>query len=172
MLFLRPLGGQKTENVDRICLTSFCKIVIPVQAGSTIFKKCDAKSELEHENDERGTLKLAFLMQSGINGYEIYKNVGMMHAVVFADEAQEAKNAQVMGQTQNPKGLKKRKISERNGPKSDKSEINCENKHFSSRLGVNKVIFLMKNARSRFTKLCSPCGQEAQFSKNVMRKMN
>ena len=61
-------------------------------------------------------------MQSGINGYEIYKNVGMMHAVVFADGAQEAKNAQVMGQTQNSKWLKKRKISERNGPKSDKSK--------------------------------------------------
>ena len=45
-------------------------------------------------------------MQSGINGYEIYKNVGMMHAVVFADGAQEAKNAQVMGQTQNSKRLR------------------------------------------------------------------
>ena len=67
-------------------------------------------------------MQLTFLMQNGINGYEIYKNVGMMHAVVFADGAQEAKNAQVMGQTQNSKGLKKRKISERNGPKSDKSK--------------------------------------------------
>ena len=26
-------------------------------------KKCDAESELEHENHERGILKLAFLMQ-------------------------------------------------------------------------------------------------------------
>ena len=50
------------------------------------------------------------------------KIVGMMHAVVFADGAQEAKNAQVMGQTQNSKGLKKRKISDRNGQKSDKSK--------------------------------------------------
>ena len=73
MLLLRPFGGEKSENVDRICLKSFCKIVLPVWAGSTILKRCDAKSELEHENDERGTLKLAFLMQSGINGYEIYK---------------------------------------------------------------------------------------------------
>ena len=103
-------------------MKSFCKIVLPAEAGTTFLKKCDVKSELKHENDERGTLKLAFLMQSGINGYEIYKNVGMMHAVVYADEAQEAKNAQVMGQTQNSKGLKKRTISDRNGQKSDKSK--------------------------------------------------
>ena len=53
---------------------------------------------------------------------EIYKHVGVMYAVVFADGAQEAKNAQVMGQMQNSKGLKKRKISDRNGQKSDKSK--------------------------------------------------
>ena len=68
MPFLRPLGGQKSDIVDEKCSKSFFKIMLPVWAGSTIFKKCDAKSELEHENDERGTLKLAFLMQSGING--------------------------------------------------------------------------------------------------------
>ena len=61
-------------------------------------------------------------MQAGINGYEIYKNVRMMHAVVFADRAPEAKNAQVMGETENSKGLKKRKNSDRNGQKSDKSK--------------------------------------------------
>ena len=85
-------------------------------------------------------------MQSGINGYEIYKNVIMMHAVVFADEAQEAKNAQVMGQTQNPKGLKKRKISERNGPKSDKSNSNDKKCSYRGRLGVKKVEFSIKSA--------------------------
>ena len=69
-------------------------------------------------------MKLAFLMQSGINGYEIYKHVGMMHAVVFADRAPEAKNAQVMGENQNSKGLKKRKNSDRNGQKSDKGKSN------------------------------------------------
>ena len=67
-------------------------------------------------------MQFACVMRTGINGYEIYKHVGMMHAVVFADGAQEAKNAQVMGQTQNSKGLKKRKISDRNGQKSDKSK--------------------------------------------------
>ena len=101
---------------------SFCKIVLPAGAGTTFLKTCDVKSELKHEKHKRGILKPTFLMQSGINGYEIYKNVGMMHAVVYADGAQEAKNAQVMGQTQNSKGLKKRKISDRNGQKSDKSK--------------------------------------------------
>ena len=61
-------------------------------------------------------------MQSGTDGYEIYKNVGVMHAVVFADRAQEAKSAQVMGRLQNFNGLKKRKNSDRNGQKSDKSK--------------------------------------------------
>ena len=34
-------------------------------------------------------------------GHEIYKNVGVMHAVVFADGALEAKIAQVVGENQN-----------------------------------------------------------------------
>ena len=85
-------------------------------------------------------------MQSGINGYEIYKNVGMMHAVVFADGAQEAKNAQVIGQTQNSKGLKKRKNSDRNGQKSEKSKSNDKKCSYRGRLGVKKVKFSIKSA--------------------------
>ena len=46
----------------------------------------------------------------------------MMHAVVFADRAPEAKNSQVICENQNSKGLKKRKNSDRNGQKSDKSK--------------------------------------------------
>ena len=91
-------------------------------SGKHTFEKCESESELEYQKYEKMVLQLGCLMQTGIDGYEIYKNVGMMHAVVFADEAQEAKNAQVMGQTQNSKGLKKRKISDRNGQKSDKSK--------------------------------------------------
>ena len=60
--------------------------------------------------------------QNPFCNYEIYKNVGVMHAVVFADRAQEAKSAQVMGHNQNFNGLKKRKNSDRNGQKSDKSK--------------------------------------------------
>ena len=62
--------------------------------------------------------------QNPFCNYEIYKHVGVMHAVDFADRAQEAKHAHVMGQTQNFKGLKKREISDRNGQKSDKSKSN------------------------------------------------
>ena len=54
-------------------------------------------------------------MQIYNNGNEIYKNVGVMHAVVFADGAREAKNAQVVGDNQNFEGLKKRKNRDRNG---------------------------------------------------------
>ena len=61
-------------------------------------------------------------MQAGIDGYEIYKNVGVMHAVVFADGAREAKNAQVVGEKKKNDGLKKRKNSDRNGQRSDKSK--------------------------------------------------
>ena len=81
-------------------------------------KKCESESELEHQKYENIVLQLGCLMQTGIDGYEIYKNVGVMHAVVFADGAQEAKNAQVVGQTQNSKGPKKRTNSDRNGQKS------------------------------------------------------
>ena len=85
-------------------------------------KKCESKSELEHQKYEKYVLQFVCLMQTGINGYEIYKNVRMMLAVVFADRVPEAKNAQVMGENQNSKGLKKRKNSDRNGQKSDKSK--------------------------------------------------
>ena len=37
-------------------------------------------------------------MQIYNNGHEIYKNVGVVHAVAFADRAREAKNAQVVGE--------------------------------------------------------------------------
>ena len=56
--------------------------------------------------------------------YENHKFAGMMYAVVAADRAPEAKNAQVMGENQNSKGLKKRKNSDRNGQKSEKSKSN------------------------------------------------
>ena len=44
-------------------MKSFCKIVLPAEAGTTFLKKCDVKSELKHEKHKRGNLKLAFLMQ-------------------------------------------------------------------------------------------------------------
>ena len=96
--------------------------MLPTAAGSILLKNCESKSELEHQKYEKYVLQFACVMQTGINGYEIYKNVGMMHAVVFADRAQEAKSAQVMGRLQNFNGLKKRKNSDRNGQRPDMSK--------------------------------------------------
>ena len=100
----------------------FCENVLPTAAGSILLKTCESESELEHQKYETLVQQLGCLMQTGTDGYEIYKNVGVMHAVVFADRAQEAKSAQVMGRLQNFNGLKKRKNSDRNGQKSDKSK--------------------------------------------------
>ena len=96
--------------------------MLPKAAGSILLKKCESESELEHQKYEKIDLQLGCSIPSGINGYETYKNVGVMHAVVFADRAQEAKSAQVMGRLQNFNGLKKRKNRDRNGQKSDKSK--------------------------------------------------
>ena len=63
--------------------------------------------------------------------YEIHKFAGMMYAVVAVDRAPEANNAQVMGENQNSKGLKKRKNSDPNDQKSDKSEPNGQKGLFS-----------------------------------------
>ena len=98
--------------------------MLPTAAGSIFLKTCESKSELEHQKYEKYVLQFACVLQTGINACEIHKNVGMMHAVVFSDRAPEAKNAQVMGETENSKGLKKRTNSDRNGQKSDKSKYN------------------------------------------------
>ena len=98
-----------------ICLIGSAKMVLrnvlPTAAGSILLKKCESESELEHQKYEKWVLQLGCLIQIGINGYEIYKHVGVIHAVVFADRAQEAKSAQVMGRLQNVNGLKKRRIA-------------------------------------------------------------
>ena len=67
------------------------------------------------------SLKMHAVMQTA---HETLKIAGVKHAVVFADGALEAKNAQIVGQSQNFNGLNKRKNSDRNGQKSDKSKSN------------------------------------------------
>ena len=111
--------GRHHEDIHATYLAGSVSYTYLCDVG---FKNCKSKSELGHQKYEKYALPFACLMQTGINGCEIYKNVGMMHAVVFADRAPEAKNAQVMGENQNSKGLKKRKNSDRNGQKSDKSK--------------------------------------------------
>ena len=95
-----------------------------------------------------------------------------MHEVVFADGAREAKIAQVVGENQNFDGLKKRKNSDQNGQKSEKSKSNDKKCSYRGRLGVKKVNFLIESGWSRFAKLCSPLRQEAQFWKNVIWKVS
>ena len=96
--------------------------MLPTAAGSILLKKCESESELEHQKYEKMVLQLGCLMQTGIDGYEIYKNVGVIHALVFADRAREAKCAQVTSENQNSEGRKKRKNGDRNGHKGDKSK--------------------------------------------------
>ena len=69
LIILKPFGGQKRDIFHRKYSKSFFKIVLAMQARSTFFKKCDAKSELDHKNHEGGILKLAFLMQSRIKSW-------------------------------------------------------------------------------------------------------
>ena len=96
--------------------------MLPARAGSIILKKCCSETELEHQKYEKSALQLAFLMKTGINGFDIHKNVAVKHAVVFAERALEAKCAQVTSETQNSEGPKKRENGDRNGHKSDKSK--------------------------------------------------
>ena len=96
--------------------------MLPARAGSIILKKCGSESELEHQKYEKPALQLAFLIKTVIDGFDIYKNVGVKHAVVFAERALDAKCAQVTSENQNSEGLKKRKNGDRNGHKSDKSK--------------------------------------------------
>ena len=67
--------------------------MLPTAAGSILLTECESESEFDHQKYEKWVLQLGCLMQIGHNGYETYKNVGVMHAVVFADRAQEAKSA-------------------------------------------------------------------------------
>ena len=63
--------------------------------------------------------------------YEIHKFASTMYAVVAADRVPEAKNAQVIVENDNSKGLKKQKNSNRNGQRSDKSKPNGQKGLFS-----------------------------------------
>ena len=102
-------------------------------------------------------------MQTGINGYEIYKNVGMMHAVVFADRAPEAKNAQVMGENENSQGLKKRKNSDRNGQESEKSKSNDKKLCFWGRFGGEKSEKFDRKCLQLFFEIVLPTAARSTF---------
>ena len=110
------------------------------------FEKCDSKNDLEHNKYQNLALQIGFSMQVYNIGHEIYKNVGVMHAVVFAEGGREAKIAQVVGENHNFNGFKKRKNSDQNGQKSEKSKSNDKKCSYRRRLGVKKVKILIENA--------------------------
>ena len=56
MVFLRPVGGEKSKKFDRKCLKLFFENVLPTAARSIFLGKDDATSELEHKNYESGVL--------------------------------------------------------------------------------------------------------------------
>ena len=89
-------------------------------AGSILLKKCESESELEHQKYEKLVQQLGCLMQTGTDGYEIYKNVGVKYAVVFADRAQKTKQELGASHSQQFLRLEKRQNSDRN----------CQQVHF------------------------------------------
>ena len=109
-------------------------------------KKCESESELEHQKYEKWALQLGCLTQTGIDGYEIYKNVGVMHTLIFADGALGAKNAPHCSQKQYFEEGMKRKNSDRNGQNNEKSKSNTKKCSYRGRLGVKNVEFSIKRA--------------------------
>ena len=63
VILLKLCWGQKSDIFDPKGSKLFCKNVLPTAGRSTFLKKRDAKSESEHKNYERGTLKLTLSMQ-------------------------------------------------------------------------------------------------------------
>ena len=102
--------------------------------------------ELEHQKYEKMVLQLGCLMQTGIDGYEIYKNVGVMRTLIFADGALGAKNAPHCGHKQYFEEGMERTNSDRNGQKSEKNKSNDTKCSYRGRLGVKKVEFSITSA--------------------------
>ena len=110
------------------------------------FETSDSKNEFERNKYETFALQIGFSMQIYNNGNEIDKNVGVMHAVVFADRALGAKSAPHCSQKQYFEEGVERKISDWNGQKSEKSKSNDKKCSYRGRLGVKKVKLLIKIA--------------------------
>ena len=112
-------------------MKSFCKNVSPARAGTTVLKKCDAKSDLKHEKHKRGSFKLAFLMKiitiPAQNNIFASRTAG---AIVFLRIAVSVRRsllggraecAGVLGQQYFEEGME-RNNCDRNGQKSEKSK--------------------------------------------------
>ena len=78
--------------------------------------------------------------------YEIHKNVGVLHAVVFADGALEAKSARVSSHRLFLKGAWSEQKANRTSNGATRASESEKKGSYQGRLGIKKVIFLIENA--------------------------
>ena len=75
--------------------------------------------------------------------YEIYKNVDVLHAVVFAEGAVEAKNARESSHRLFLKGARSEKRANRTSNRATRASKSEKSSSYEGRLGVKKVCFLI-----------------------------
>ena len=95
----------------------------PSEGEKHIFGKGVLKNAFKHKKCETYSLQVASFMQSVLTGKEIYKKMSRRMRSFLTDRIPEAKNAQVMDETQNSSGPKKRKNCDRNGQKRTEGPI-------------------------------------------------
>ena len=134
-----------------------------IAAGSILLKRCESKSELEHQKYEKYVLQFVCLMQTGINGCEIYKNVSMMHAIVFADRALEANRARDSSHRRFLMGPRGGKIAIRTTKRATRASQMGKKGSSLGLSGGKRVMCLIGSAKIRFAKMCSPQQREAYF---------
>ena len=89
----------------------------PSEGEKHIFEKGVLENAFRHKKNENYSIQLASFMQSVLSSKEIYKKMGCRMQLFLTDRIPDAKNAQVMDETQNSSVPKKRKNCDRNGQK-------------------------------------------------------
>ena len=122
-------GGHFSQSEDEsmaTCIQDTSKVVLAlhmsamwVPMAGNRFRNFATKWRQGHVKHLSSSSKVHVVRRMA---HETLKIASVKHAVVFADGAPEAKNAQVIGHNQNFEGLNKRRNSDRNGQKSDKSK--------------------------------------------------
>ena len=77
--------------------------------------------------------------------YEIYKNVSVLHAVVFAEGALAAKSARESIHRLFLKGARSEKRANRTSNRATRASKSDKNSSYEGRLGVKKVNMLIEN---------------------------
>ena len=95
----------------------------PSEGEKHIFEKDALENAFRHKKNEKSGLQFACFMQSVASGQEIYKKTSRRMQSFLTDRIPEAKNAQVMDETQNSSVPKKRKNCDRNGQKRTEGPI-------------------------------------------------